>query len=467
MFQGWRLQLREADASFRQGQLDEASRLLLQGKLSQYLPGKRLSAKVAAGLAERAQSHAIQGDMDAAWRDVKSARMLVGMTDQLLRVRRDIVASGLSLADGYIESGDPDRALVLLDSIQRHDVHDEPLRIAKRVARHLKSARNLGRRGKFVEAESQAKAAVALRANSREAVRVHQELHHATAMYRELVSQLYHAMSQSCWTKAVALAEQILEMAPDCRLARDSRRLAWAKVGTRLTDSRHLGATHVSSRVGCSGQSQGSDLDVASGVAVAQLSTGRRFLLWVDGVGGYLVCLGDDILLGQAVPCNQVDVPILGDLSRQHARVSRRGDGYVISPLQRTRINGRPVSEETLLSDGDEIELARAVHIRFRQPHALSASARLDFTSSHRTQPTADGVLLMAESCVLGPSWENHVVCRHWQSDVVLYRRDNTLCCRTMDSMEVDGRLCDGKSPLGLNSRVAGSDFSLSLEDLS
>ena len=153
---------------------------------------------------------------------------------------------------------------------------------------------------------------------------------------------------------------------------------------------------------------------------MAEPPAGRRFLLWIDGVGGYLVCLGDEVVLGQSSPEYSLDIPIQADLSRRHARIARRGDGYVIEPLHMTRVNGQVIRGKTLLSDGDEIELAQGVRLRFRQPHALSASARLDFLSHHRTQPKADGVLLMAESCVLGPKWQNHVVCRDWQGDVVL-----------------------------------------------
>ncbi len=144
----------------------------------------------------------------------------------------------------------------------------------------------------------------------------------------------------------------------------------------------------------------------------------------------------------------------------------RRGDGYVIEPVQATRVNGQIVHDTTLLTDGDEIEFGDAVRLRFRQPHALSASARLDFLSRHRTLPSADGVLLMAESCVMGPKWQNHVVCTDWQGDVVLYRRDDELYCRAMDSIEIDGQLCDGRGRISPNSHVAGSDFSMSLEQL-
>ncbi len=47
MFQNWRIKLREAKAAFEHGQLEEANRLLADGQLEQYLPGRRLKAKVA------------------------------------------------------------------------------------------------------------------------------------------------------------------------------------------------------------------------------------------------------------------------------------------------------------------------------------------------------------------------------------------------------------------------------------
>lgn len=190
-----------------------------------------------------------------------------------------------------------------------------------------------------------------------------------------------------------------------------------------------------------------------------------RFMLWVDGVGGYLVCLQDAVCLGLATPGNAVAIPIMGDLSRRHARL-RREDGYVIEPLQAVRVNGRPIRSTTALSDGDEIELGEGVRLRFRQPHALSATARLEFLSRHRTEPSAVGILLMAESCVLGPKWQDHVVCRQWAHDVVLFRRDERLFCRTLEPLEVNGRRCEGQAPIAPGSHVEGSDFSFCLQQV-
>ena len=72
----------------------------------------------------------------------------------------------------------------------------------------------------------------------------------------------------------------------------------------------------------------------------------------------------------------------------------------------------------------------------------------------------------MAESCVLGPNRQNHVICRDWKSDVVLFRQDDRLFCRAMDSFEVDGHLCDGRGQVNLNSHIHGEDFSMSLEEV-
>ncbi len=195
-----------------------------------------------------------------------------------------------------------------------------------------------------------------------------------------------------------------------------------------------------------------------------QRQPGPRFLMWVDGVGGYLVSLADEILLGQAIAGSGADVPIVGDLSRHHAAIVRQGESYVIRPDAATRVEGRELTSTRGLRDGDEIELGPSFRMRFRQPHPLSATSRLDFLSHHRTQPTTDGVLLMANSCILGPSTKNHIVCRAWNQDVVLVRSGHRLRCHSKETLEIDGREVDGKAEITLESRIVGSDFCLSLE---
>jgi len=201
-------------------------------------------------------------------------------------------------------------------------------------------------------------------------------------------------------------------------------------------------------------------------IKLASIDAQQRFLLWIDAVGGYLVCPGDRIILGQAVPGTDVEVPILADLSGRHAVIRREGEDYLIEPAGKVRVARRTIRAPALLSDGDEIQLGEGVRLRFRRPHPLSASARLDFLSRHRPQPAPDGVLLMAESCVLGPRPVNHVVCRDWKDDVVLFRQGDKLQCRAAGTLEIDGRKHAGRGPITRNSHIKGNDFSLSLEEV-
>jgi len=189
-----------------------------------------------------------------------------------------------------------------------------------------------------------------------------------------------------------------------------------------------------------------------------------RFFLWIDAVGGYWVCLGEQVVLGQAGPSRTADVPILADLSPRHARVCRDGGGYLIEAFREVRVDGRKVDRLAALSRRNVIQLGGSVRLVFRRPHPLSATARLDFSSRHRTQPSVDAVLLMAETCVLGPKPYSHVLCPDWPTDVILYRHEDALYCRSRGVLEIDGVPWEGHGPVSRNSRVVGDWFSLSLE---
>ncbi|MCR9120327.1 MAG: hypothetical protein NXI22_25605 [bacterium] len=194
--------------------------------------------------------------------------------------------------------------------------------------------------------------------------------------------------------------------------------------------------------------------------------TGNRFALWVDAVGGFLVCEQDDVVIGQASFDNNVDVPILGNLLPRHAIIQRRGDKYMLVPIGEVMIDGREIEEPAELPPDCQLRLGSAVVLQWTRPHPLSLSARLRFVSPHSTESMVDGVIFMAESLVLGPKSNNHVVCREWDDDVVLARQGDALICRAMQPFEIDGKPCDGRGRLSAHSRIVGDVFSLSVERL-
>src|SRR6185437_5329446 len=140
----------------------------------------------------------------------------------------------------------------------------------------------------------------------------------------------------------------------------------------------------------------------------------RRFLLWVDGVAGYLVCTGTRVTFGQAVlEGGPVDVPLFADVSRVHADISRDGEGYLVESGKAAPVNGREVTRTVLvngkdvgrsvLAPGDRVTLGSACQFLFPRPVTVSATARLELTSGHRLMLPVEGVLLMANEVILGP----------------------------------------------------------------
>jgi hypothetical protein len=191
-----------------------------------------------------------------------------------------------------------------------------------------------------------------------------------------------------------------------------------------------------------------------------------RFLLWVDAVGGYLVCTRNELTLGQSIPESHVDIPVLGDLSRKHLKLIRTEEGVLLEPFAPTSINGKPISELTSLRHGDEIQLTGNIRMQFSKSHPLSGTSRLDFLSPHRTHPWSDGILLLAESCLLGPNLRNHVVCRQWSEDIVVFRKKDQLFCKSALPLTIDGKSAKGKCRIDNNSHIVGEDFSMTLEPL-
>ena len=106
-------------------------------------------------------------------------------------------------------------------------------------------------------------------------------------------------------------------------LRRNKKQRGQNQNGSRVTDRR---------------QHTNQDTSKSSQTTVNRQGHQPAGLLWIDAVGGFLVFLGDQITIGQAIPGTNVELPILGDLSRRHAIISRIGDDYVVHPIGDTRL---------------------------------------------------------------------------------------------------------------------------------
>ncbi|MBI1248395.1 FHA domain-containing protein [bacterium] len=190
-----------------------------------------------------------------------------------------------------------------------------------------------------------------------------------------------------------------------------------------------------------------------------------RLQMWIDGVGGYTLLLADRINIGQAMASAQVDIPIMGDISRRHAAIKRSGDEYIVDPLSEVKINDQAIVGPALLKHGNVVTLGRGVKLQFTQPHPLSTSAVLRIVSRHRTEPACDGVVLLADSLLMGPKANNHIVCPNWQQDLVVYRYGSRLQLKSKTPLYQS----DSTQPvtsIKIGDTVQGEEISFCLERL-
>jgi hypothetical protein len=483
MFPLWRLQLREARVAWQSGRYDEAGALLTAESLRDFLPAKRLARDVAGKIVERANERFTRGESSAGWHDLQQADRLGGQAEAIGRLRAEYSDRKIGEARTYVLANQPAAAIAVLDRLGRRGLGDERSRMLRQIAQLLQEAERAAAHGHFAEAAAITTRAAALAKPQAAgmstmdeiAARLSDEVQRIAARATDgqrLAVEMHAALAAENWSAVLTAADGLLAIAPQHAAAGQARRRAWKAVGMDVTRTHaHRRAGHVSLQLDHGGDrggrrstrrgSRSNEDDTVAGAEHPQ-----RALLWIDAVGGFLVCMDDVIVLGQPSPGHSLAVPILADISRRHAVIRRDAGAYVLEPLQQTRVDGRQITGPHVLADNQLIQFGDNVRIRFSKPHALSATARLVAESHHKTQPSADAVLLMADSCVMGPSRHCHVRCRDWKRDIVVYRQNDRVLCRADEPLTIDGVQADGENEIASGVRVEGEEFSFTWEVL-
>ncbi len=113
-------------------------------------------------------------------------------------------------------------------------------------------------------------------------------------------------------------------------------------------------------------------------IAVRYVSMPRR-VLWIDGIGGFLCCDTDEVVIGQAVvAASQILESSVTSVVRRPPFVAVAGD-YLLQPLQQMWLNDAPVERAQLLRDGSVLQLGRRVRVGFAKPNPLSANRPSEF----------------------------------------------------------------------------------------
>lgn len=217
---------------------------------------------------------------------------------------------------------------------------------------------------------------------------------------------------------------------------------------------------------------------LASKAASANIpATTDRYVAWIDGVGAWLILTNSSVSLGRVngnvsplikspVTEAEADIALVANLSRSHASIQRIGENYVLNPKSTVRIQSRPISYDTVLPDNCEIKLGETVRLSFSIPTPLSATAKMTFASEHRPRTSVDGVILMAETCLLGPSASDHILCRNWSESVVLVQTSSGIVVKSKQELQIGGRKAGTSDVVSNGQVVSGDDFRFRLEPL-
>lgn len=188
--------------------------------------------------------------------------------------------------------------------------------------------------------------------------------------------------------------------------------------------------------------------------------------LWVDGVGAFLVCFDSQVRIGGAgsTPGAKPEIALMSNLSRSHLRIVRSGEVWLVEPLGPTSIDERPIARPSLLNDGNLLRLGTTVKLRFRLPSVLSGTACLEFESSHRPNPSVDGIILFAEMCVLSSKLDAHISLREGSDTVILTRRSNGLWCQAREGVSVEGVAQEAEVRCEIGKVYSGPNWRFRLE---
>jgi hypothetical protein len=156
-------------------------------------------------------------------------------------------------------------------------------------------------------------------------------------------------------------------------------------------------------------------------------------------------------------------VPLFADVSRMHAELTRDGEGYVLESGREVLINGEPTKRAPLTA-GDRVTLGGTCQFVFHQPVPISPSARLELVSGHRLPLAVDGILIMAENLILGPSGPVHVSMPDAAANVILYRGKDGIGIRFGGAFKIDNQPHQNRAPLPVPAFVTSDSFSFAVE---
>lgn len=204
------------------------------------------------------------------------------------------------------------------------------------------------------------------------------------------------------------------------------------------------------------------DREGARPVRSARRAKDERFLLWVEGVGTFLLLGAERTTVGRAGSSARPDVALSADIDGIHAEFLRVDHDYFLIPHGPTSVGGRQV-ERHLLADGDEVRLGKRSNLTFRLPSKLSPTAVLELGPGLRLEGDVRKIILLDGPLIFGSGAGCHVELKEGNGRVILSATKGGFRCRAPEPVVVDGRPSDLETTVPPGAHVEAGPLTFTL----
>jgi hypothetical protein len=158
--------------------------------------------------------------------------------------------------------------------------------------------------------------------------------------------------------------------------------------------------------------------------------TPDRFILHVDGAGGYLVLTRPAVRFGPISSSDRPDVGLVIDPGLPTFTLQRLDEDCFLTSVQPVAVNGSPMTRG-LIQPGSRIDLSARCRLVVKRPSPASTSIVIDLGSTRLTEGGVGSVILMEHELVIGPGSGGHIRVPAMEETVLLQWRDGQLVART------------------------------------
>lgn len=429
-----------------------------------------LLKEVARAFAVRGRQHLLAGRSDFGWDDLYAAETLNTGEPTVTELRIDLTKAALAGCRAALDAGDPVELLRRCKALRDHRCNHPQLELLTDAGQSWVLAREFADRGEF-----------ALAKHAVDGVRrkmgflplgIEKFVEVLAARHENFAAafdRLNTAVGMKDWPAALRSAEEAVANAPTHPDAKRLQQTVWTTIRQAANPDRPTTPMTHSSRGSAVPRDPAALAQATGGTVTAGLSSvanpglPKRFFLWIDGVGGYLVCLAARVTVGQAAGDTPADVPVYADLARVHAEITRDAEGYLLASARGVQVNGQ-TSDRKVLQPGDRVTVGSTCQFVFRQPVPLVPTVVLELVSGHRFQVAVDAVILMAETLILGPGPDAHIILPEIDQNIILFRGKEGLGVRYDGDYVVSGQAVKGRTALPIPGSVTADAVNFTVE---